>query len=129
MDAEFKAWFVREILVHEAALMRFLKRSWLRSSDVADLCHDVYIKVLEAAERQRPASPQAFLFATAKNLLVDRARRNQVVPIDLIKDMDSLNVLVSESSPEQSASGLQHLMRVTQAFERLSDRCREVVWM
>lgn len=129
MDPEFKAWFAREILVHEATLTRFLRRSWLNSSDVADLCHDAYIKVLEAAERQRPVSPKAFLFSTARNLLVDRARRNQVIPIDLIQDMESLNVLVDEVSPERNASGLQYLLRLTKAFERLPDRCRDVVWM
>jgi RNA polymerase sigma factor (sigma-70 family) len=129
MDPEFKAWFVREILAHEAALTRFLTRRWLNSSEVADLCHDAYIKVIEAAERQRPTSPKAFLFSIAKNLLVDRARRNQIIPIDLIQDADSLNVLVDEVSPERVTSGLQHLLRVTRAFERLPDRCRDVVWM
>lgn len=129
MDAEFKSWFVREILAHETALTRFLKRSWLSSNDVADLCHDVYIKVLEASERQRPVSPKAFLFATARNLLVDRMRRNQVVPIDLLQDMESSNVLVDEISAERAAGGLQYLLRLTKAFEKLPDRCREVVWM
>jgi RNA polymerase sigma factor (sigma-70 family) len=129
MDEEFTAWFTREILAHEPALMRFLKRSWLTSSDVADLCHDVYIKVLEVAEAQRPASPKAFLFATAKNLLIDRTRRKRVIPIDLLQDMDSLNVLVDDLSPERAAGGLQHLLRLTKAFERLPDRCRDVVWL
>lgn len=129
MDAEFKAWFVREVLAHEAALTRFLRRSWLNSSEVADICHDAYIKVLEAAERHRPASPKAFLFATARNLLIDRARRNQIVPIDLLQDADSSTVLVNELSAERAASGLQQLLCLIKAFERLPDRCREVVWM
>ncbi len=129
VDAEFKAWFVREILAHEAALTRFLRRSWLNSRDVADLCHDVYIKVMVASERQRPLSPKAFLFATARNLLVDRARRNQVIPIDLLQDADSANGFVNEISAERAAGGLQYLLRLTKAFEALPDRCREVVWM
>jgi RNA polymerase sigma-70 factor (ECF subfamily) len=112
MDGEFKAWFVR-----------------LNSSDVADVCHDAYIKVLEAAERQRPASPKAFLFATARNLLVDRARRNRVIPIDLLQDVDPSNVLSDGISAERAAGGLQYLLRLTKAFEKLPDRCRDVVWM
>lgn len=129
MDQEFKAWFCREVLVHEAALTNFLRRSWLSASDVDDICHDAYIRVMEAAERHRPISPKAFLFSTARNLLVDRARRNQVVPIDLIQDMDALNVLVDEVSPERTTSGLQYLLRLAKAFEKLPDRCRDVVWM
>jgi RNA polymerase sigma-70 factor (ECF subfamily) len=129
MDEDFSAWFAREILAHEAALKRLLARSWLRPSEVPDLCHDVYIKVLEAAEIQRPASPKAFLFATAKNLLVDRTRRNRIIPIDLLQDMDAQNVLVDDISPERVAGGLQYLLRLTRAFETLPDRCREVVWL
>jgi RNA polymerase sigma factor (sigma-70 family) len=129
MDRELKAWFVREVLVHERALTRFLRRSSLGPGDAADLCHDVYIRVLEAAERQRPTSAKAFLFTTARNLMVDRARRNQVIPIDLLQDVESLNVSGDDITPERAVSGLQHLLRLTEAFEGLPDRCREVVWM
>jgi RNA polymerase sigma factor (sigma-70 family) len=129
MDAQFEAWFVCEILAHEAALTRFLRRPWLNSSDVADLCHDVYIRVLEAAERQKPISPRAFLFTTARNLLIDRTRRSRVVPISLLQEVDSPNVITDDISPERSISGLQQLLRLTQAFESLPERCKEVVWM
>jgi RNA polymerase sigma factor (sigma-70 family) len=129
MDEEIANWFAREILPHEAALSRFIHHTWHSRHEVADLRQEVYVKVLEAAERVRPVSPKAFLFATARNLLIDRGRRNRIVPIDLLQDVDSLNVLIDEVSPERVASGLQQLLRLTEAFERLPDRCREVVWM
>jgi hypothetical protein len=32
-------------------------------------------------------------------------------------------------TPVRTVTGLQHLLRLTEAFEQLPDRCREVVWM
>src|SRR5580692_7002477 len=87
---EVDAWFAREVLPLEAALMQFLQHNWRNKSDVADLRQDVYVQVYEAALRQIPDKPKQFVFATARNLLVDRVRREQVVPIEAVADLDAL---------------------------------------
>jgi RNA polymerase sigma factor (sigma-70 family) len=129
VSESLEEWFRREILPHEAALVRFLARKWIRAADVQDIRHDIYVRVLEAAERGRPASPKSFLFTVARNLLVDRARRDRIVAIDLLEDLDVLNVLIDEVSPERRASGRQQLQRLSALFDRLPPRCREVLWM
>jgi len=129
VDDTLEQWFRREILPHEAALVRFLSRKWLAASDVQDIRHDIYVRVLESAEAQRPASPKSFLFSVARNLLIDRARRNRIVAIDLLEDMDSLNVLIDETTPERKTSGREQLQRLSALFDRLPERCRQVVWM
>ena len=105
MGDTLEEWFRQQILPHEAALVRFLRRKWVNSKDVEDIRHDIYVRVLEAAERERPNQPKAFLFSVAKNLLVDRARHDRIVAIDLLEDLDELNVLIDEVSPERRASG------------------------
>jgi RNA polymerase sigma-70 factor (ECF subfamily) len=122
-------WFRREILPHEAALVRFLGRKWVKAADVQDIRHDIYVRILEAAERERPVSAKSFLFSVARNLLTDRARRDRIVAIDLLEDMDVLNVLIDEVSPERRASGREQLHRLSTLFDKLPTRCREVVWM
>jgi RNA polymerase sigma factor (sigma-70 family) len=122
-------WFVREILPHEAALTRYIQRVWRNSADVLDLRHDAYIKVYEAAVKDRPRSPKSFLFTTARHVMADRARRHRIVSIDLLEDLDSLNILVDDVSPERRASGRQQLMHLTAAFNRMPAKCREVVWL
>lgn len=129
MDDTPSDWFVREILPHEAALTRYLTRVWPNPADVADIQHDAYIRVYEAAIKDRPRSPKSFLFATARHLMADRARRHRIVSIDLLEDLDALNVLIDEVSPERRISARQQLMRMTAAFNRIPARCREVVWM
>jgi len=122
-------WFRREILPHEAALIRFLSRKWLNTNDVQDIRHDIYVRVLEAAERARPNAPKSFLFTVARNLIVDRARRDRIVAIDLLEDIDALNVLIEEATPERRASGREQVQRLAMLFDCLPTRCREVVWM
>jgi RNA polymerase sigma factor (sigma-70 family) len=129
MDEALEGWFVREILAHEGALTRYLARAWSNAADVADLRQEVYVKVLEAAEKARPASPKYFLFAVARNHVADRGRRSRIVPIDFLQDCDSLNVLMDEMSPERRMGSFQQLERLLDAFENLPDRCREVVWL
>ncbi|MBL8270957.1 RNA polymerase sigma factor [Steroidobacter sp.] len=129
MNESLHRWFAREICAHEAALTRYIARVWPRQAEVADLRHEVYIRVLEAAARSRPLSPKSFLFTTTRHLLTDRARRNRIVSIELLEDLNSLNVLVDEISPERLTSARQQLRRVSDILNQLPDRCRDVVWM
>lgn len=122
-------WFVREILAHEEALMRYLRRCWPARDEWPDLRQEVYVRVYEAAARALPASPKSFVFATARNLIADRRRRERVVSIETMGDPDLLNVLVDEVSPERWCGGRQALKRLAEALDRLPDRCREVVWL
>ena len=45
MSPALDAWFVGEILVHEAALTRYLLRSWPQRDDVHDLRQETYTRV------------------------------------------------------------------------------------
>jgi RNA polymerase sigma factor (sigma-70 family) len=123
------SWFVREVLPHEAALLRYLARVWPDASEIQDIRHDAYVRILEGADRLRPIAPKALLFSIARNLMIDRARRSRIVPIDLLGDLDSLNVLVDEVTPERRASVREQLAWVTAAINRLPARCREVLWL
>lgn len=129
MDETLDIWFAEEILVHEAALLRYLGRVWPRSDEIADLRQEIYVKVYEAAAKSRPQSPKSFLFTTARHLLTDRQRRARIVSIEAVGDPDAFNVLIDEVSPEQQMSARQELKRLAEAFDRLPERCREVVWL
>ena len=122
-------WFVRAILAHEQALMRFLHRNWRDYDEVGDLRQEIYVRVYEAAMRQPPDSPKSFLFATARNLLADRVRRQRIVSITAVGDLEQLNVLQDELEPARWLGGREALARLARALDRLPHRCREVVWL
>jgi len=103
-------------------------RVWRNPSEVADLIQEVYVRVYERARDQRPQQPKAFLFATARNLMTDHVRKSRVVSIDTVHDVDGIEAMVDEISPERRLSARQDLARLAQAFDSLSDKCRDVIW-
>jgi RNA polymerase sigma factor (sigma-70 family) len=127
--SDLDRWFALEILAHEAALTRYLQRVWQRHADVPDLRQEIYIRVYERAAKALPASPKAFLFQTARNLIIDKARRERIVSIDYTQDLDALNVLIDEISPEQRLSARQELKGLAAALDGLSEDCRNVIWL
>lgn len=129
MHAALDRWFAEEILVHEEALLRYLLRCWPRREEAHDLRQDIYARVYEAAGKALPLQPKAFLFATARHLLADRARRARVVSIEPMGDFEPSHVLVDDVSPERWCGGRQLLHRLADAFDGLPDRCREAVWL
>jgi RNA polymerase sigma factor (sigma-70 family) len=118
-------WFAREVLPLEPQLMQFLYHNWRNRSDVADLRQDVYVRVYEAAQKQIPVPAKPFVFAIARNLLVDRLRKAQVVPIEAVADVDALGFASDAPGPERSVAARDELRRLQGALERLPPRCRE----
>ncbi|WP_297833427.1 sigma-70 family RNA polymerase sigma factor [Thermomonas sp.] len=122
-------WFVREILIHEEALLRYLHRHWPHRDEIHDLRQELYARIYEAASRALPTQPKSFLFASARHLMTDRLRRGKVVSIEPMGDFEPSCVLVDEVTPERWSGGRQTLHRLSDALDRLPARCREVVWL
>lgn len=129
MDTTLDDWFAGEILVHEAALVRYLLRWWPHRDDVADLRQEVYVRVYEAAAKALPLQPKSFLFTAARNLMVDRWRRGKVVPLEALEEMLSSHVPVDVITPDRWLTSQRELRSVVRAFDRLPPRRREVLWL
>lgn len=125
--SDAKAWFAREVLPLEPALMQFFRRSWRNKSDIEDMCHDVYVRVYEAACKEIPSPVRPFVFSVARNLLINRVRREQIVSIDAVADLDALGIALDEPGPDRSAMARQDLQRLQDALDKLPPRCREAV--
>jgi RNA polymerase sigma factor (sigma-70 family) len=126
---QLEQWFAREILAHERSLVRYLTRVWPNRDDVPDLRQDVYMRVFECAQKARPEQPKAFLFTTARHLMTDRLRRSRIIFIGTRGDLDELNVLVDELSPEYRMTSIQELQQLAHAFDGLPTQCRAVMWL
>lgn len=122
-------WFVEQVLPLEPALVRLLRRYWRRADDVPDLRQEVYTRVYEGAARDGlPGATAAYVFRTARNLLIDQARRARVVSFDLVAELDELpEAPRDEWSPERVAAARAELRLLERALEALPQRCREVV--
>jgi RNA polymerase sigma-70 factor (ECF subfamily) len=129
MSRDLDRWFVGEILPHEAALMRYLRRVWKSPAEVPDLRQETYVRVYESAAKAVPRSPKNFLFTIARNLMIDKMRRERVVSIDYTQDLDSLDASMEELTPERRLTAQQELQRLTEAFDCLPETTRAAIWL
>ena len=63
----------------------------------------------------------------ARNLLVDHARRDQIIPIQSMADPDELGIALDEPAADRAIMARQELMRLEVAVERLPPRYRDAV--
>ena len=127
LEDDVDQWFAREILPLEQTLDRYLRRSWRDQWEVPDLRQDAYVRVYEAALREKPFNPKHFLFQVARNLMIDRSRRKNVVSFDSFADFDGIEADSDQPDAEQSAAARQEVRLLMTAIGELPPRCREVV--
>ena len=125
--SEVSAWFVREVLPLESILMHFLQHNWQNRSDITDLRQEVYLRVFEGAQSGLPEHTKRFVLTTARNLLIDRVRREHVVPIDVVSDVEAMSVVLDAPGPDRAAMAREELRRLQGVLDRLPPRCREAV--
>ena len=128
-EATLHAWFCREVLPLERALMRFIRRNWRAAADVTDLRQDIYERVLGGARAGIPAHTRQYVFTVARNHLINQAKRGQVVSFELVADMTSLQTGFDRFGTERQLSARDELRRAQIGLDRLPPRCREVVWL
>ena len=127
--SEIEAWFVRDVLPLEATLMRFLNQNWRNKSELEDLRQDVYARILEKVESGLPEHTKAFVLTTARNLLIDRVRREHIVPIEAMADLEGLNTVDDAPGADRTVIARDTLRRLQIALDKLPPRCREVVML
>lgn len=125
--SEVEAWFVLRVLPLESSLMRYLQGSCRNSAEAADLRQDVYANVIAAAQREIPTHTRAFVFTTAKNLLMSRLRHERIVSIDTVSDLDELGLAAEEPDQDRTLIAREELRRVREAIQKLPPRSREAV--
>ncbi len=127
--SDVRAWFVREVLPLESDLMQFLHHNWRNKSDIADLRQDIYVRIFESARREIPARPRHFVFTVARNLLIDRVRRERIIPFDAVADVDALGLALEIPAPDRAVIARDELRRLRAALDRLPERARNAVML
>ena len=126
-DDPVSTWFVREILPLEAILMHYLRTNWRNASEVPDLRQEVYARVLGAARERVPDNPKRFLLASARNLLIDLVRHEQVVPMESFADFEAFDIAADAPEPDRAVIEKEELRRVKDALSHLPPRTREAI--
>jgi RNA polymerase sigma factor (sigma-70 family) len=125
--ADVNAWFVREVLPLEPILMTYLRHHWPNKGDIEDLRQEIYARVHVAAQKRIPQPVKPFVFTVARNLLINRARQERVVPIEAVADLEALGIAIDAPAPDRTVIARDELRRLQDALDQLPPRCREAV--
>lgn len=120
------AWVAREIMPHEQRFRTYFNRARLSSEDVDELMQEAYCRIAMLDSVEHIDSPRAYFFSIARNLLLRRLKREQIVPFEAIGGFENYSDEGTPSPEDQVASRLA-VDRVMALIASLPERCRRVV--
>jgi RNA polymerase sigma factor (sigma-70 family) len=126
-NPELARWFAEEVQPHEPALRSYLRAQFPRLQDIDDIVQDTYARLVRAWRMGRISEARPYLFATARNAALDLYRRNQIVAIENIVEMDRLSVVEEGPGVAEHVNHDQELALLTDAIRALPARCRQVL--
>jgi RNA polymerase sigma factor (sigma-70 family) len=126
-ESENTQWFAQEVQAHEPALRAYLRRLVPTLTDVDDIVQESYLRLIRTRETGTVTYPKAYLFATARNAALDLFRRQRVISIQGVGEIERLPVLEDGPSVPETVSHDQELGLLAEAIESLPKRCREVL--
>lgn len=115
-------------LEFESVLRACLWRYTRNNSDVDELLQETYARLLVAGaapQESEVRSMRAFCLTVARNVALDWLRRQQVVPLELVSDMESLDVLDESAQIEEIVNAHQELALLAEAVAAMPRRCRQ----
>jgi len=124
---ERSKWFSEEVQVHERSLRAYLKVRFPTLHDLDDLVQETYAKVMRVREAGPVTSPKSLLFTIARNTALSSFRRQQVVSVESIGDIDRLCVIAETPNAAEILSQNQEIELLREALQELPRRCRQVL--
>lgn len=125
-ELEDERWFIEEVYPLESKLRGWVRKHFTWVTDVDDLIHDGYVRLIRAKREGKVAHASSYLFATVRNAAFDHGRRHKIVAIDSIADVGGLNVLDERGTAAEDLNHDQELQLLAAAVQALPERCRLV---
>ena len=123
---EIVAWVGSHVLPHEASVRSWLRRWMGRVQDIDDVMQEAYCRLAALESTEHIGSGQAYLFRTARNIVLEQVRRSRIVRIENLLEAGGLNIADGAPTPEQVVAGVRELQRVQRLIEALPAKCRRV---
>jgi RNA polymerase sigma-70 factor (ECF subfamily) len=124
--SEIVAWVAARVLPHEADVRRWIARTVRSREDVDDIVHEAYCRLASLDAVSHIVNPRAYFFQTARSLVLERIRRTRIVRIEAVAEIDALNIVDDEPSPERNVAARRELERVRRLIAGLPAKCRRV---
>jgi len=126
MESEVVDWLTINFLPHEAELRRMLRRVCAGPAEIDDVIQETCYRLLSLPSLAHVRDPKPFVFRSAKNIMLDRIRRDAVVSIEAMANLEDLQIADSAPSPERVVLARTELKWVIGLVAHLPDRCKNV---
>lgn len=126
MDTEVVDWLTINFLPHEAELRRMLRRVCTGPAEIDDVVQETCYRILSMASLDQVREPKPFVFRAAKNIVLDRIKRDAVVKIEAMANLEELEIADTAPSPERVVLARSELKWVIGLVANLPDRCKTV---
>ncbi len=111
---------------YHSQLMQVIERNLPPGEDAEDIAQEVYVRLSSRVDQATIANERAFLFATARNLIIDIVRNRQVQRRDQHVPLEEERCISDYPDTERLAASAQALQRFEQVIGELPRKCRKV---
>lgn len=127
MPPETHEWFEAHVQPHVPMLRAWLLSQYPNERDIEDVVQEAIMRVLRAHAAGEVRAPKAFLFATARNLVIGGARKAIRQGQFNLDDLDRLPLTEEGDDVSAAVARAEDLEFMAHAIQALPTRCRQVL--
>lgn len=120
-------WFRTHIEPHERMLRGWLRNSYGNEHDIDDVIQETYSKVLRSHLKKPILSPKAYLFSSARHVMISRLRKEKPHKKTYLEDIEAMGILSNDNQVAQQVIKSEDLDTLKDAIDSLPKRCRQVI--
>ncbi|WP_114953986.1 RNA polymerase sigma factor [Sphingosinicella terrae] len=114
---------------HEPEVRAWLSRSRVPDDQIDDVVQEAYCRLAALERIDMIDRPGAYFFSIARNLLLAQIRRQRIVSIESVAEIEAMAPFDDAPSAERALDGKLELARVRAVLATLPERCRRIFEM
>jgi len=126
-EQDVPQWFASEVLPHDEALRCWLRARFPSLNEDEDIVQESYVRLLKHRHRGVVENTKAYLFSTARNLVLDLFRRRKHGPLVEAEEGMRERVPGGGVSIPEAVSCSQEYELLLEAIDALPVRCRSIM--
>jgi|SRR5712672_1111612 len=119
------SWLAEHVLPHERGLRAWLAQRRVVDLDVNDIVQETYAVLAELKSVNHIRNPRTYLYSVAQSIILQHLRRQRIVRIEAMADVEHLGIYSEEHTPEEALSDFQELRFLAQLIAGLPRKCGE----
>jgi RNA polymerase sigma-70 factor (ECF subfamily) len=112
---------------HEAEVRRWLRKIPAAREDEADIIQEAYYRLWRLPDRSHIVAPRSYFFQTVRSILLERLRKDRVVAIESLAEIDVACIPSDEPDADRLVAGRSRLALVQALIEEMPHRWARII--